>query len=163
MLHACFSNKKEFYFPITEKGKNQGATRLIPQNQMTKQLKPFISGNLVESITLQDLINYSGSSTVIIKMDIEVNQELKSKKERNINDTLQGFECLVLEHYFSSPVKGTFIPYIFMEWRHIQINKFNNCPNLTGLVKLFTENGYKPWNIETNIQLDVSGTFTLQF
>ena len=60
------------YFPLSEYKTNQGATRLVPENQLTENLQQFISGDAVGSITLQDLIQYSGSSTLIIKMDIEV-------------------------------------------------------------------------------------------
>ena len=62
----------------------------------------------------------------------------------------------MLKHYFSDPVKGVFIPYILMEWIHIQNNMDGNCPDINTLVNQFVEHGYKPWAMGTKAQLKVS-------
>ena len=66
----------------------------------------------------------------------------------------QGFECKVLRPYLSSAAKDTFIPYIFMEWMHVKNNLDNNCPDLAGLIAMFVENGYTPWNVNRKTELD---------
>ena len=66
----------------------------------------------------------------------------------------QGFECKVLRPYLSSAAKDTFIPYIFMEWMHVKNNLDNNCPDLAGLISMFVENGYTPWNVNRKTELD---------
>ena len=77
---------------------------------------------------------------MIIKMDIE------------------GFECLVLKHYFSDPVPSVFIPYIFIEWIIIRHNFDNNCPDLQSLVKMFVDSGYTPWNMNNKKALDAEAS-----
>ena len=72
------------YFPVSQFKNNQGATRLVPENQMTENLKKFVSGKVVESITLKDLIQYSRSSNVIIKMDIEVSSHRQMKNQTKL-------------------------------------------------------------------------------
>ena len=59
----------------------------------------------------------------------------------------QGFECKVLRPHLSRKDKTVFIPYIFMEVAQIKVNLDNNCPDLGGLVTLFKENGYYPWDM----------------
>ena len=68
----------------------------------------------------------------------------------------QGFECKVLRPYLSLAAKDTFIPYIFMEWMHVKNNLDNNCPDLAGLIAMFVENGYTPWNVNRKTELDAA-------
>ena len=69
---------------------------------------------------------------------------------------MKGFECKVLNHYFSNLVNGVFIPYILMEWIHIQKNMDNNCPDINTLVKHFVNHRYQPWAMGTKTQLKVT-------
>ena len=68
----------------------------------------------------------------------------------------QGFECKVLRPYLSLAAKDTFIPYIFMEWMHVKNNLDNNCPDLAGLIAMFVEKGYTPWNVYRKTELDAA-------
>ena len=57
---------------MTPDDANEGGTKLVPENLISKDIDHLISGQPVESITLQDLISFSNAQTVIIKMDVEV-------------------------------------------------------------------------------------------
>ena len=67
-----FSDKKSVYYPVTPDDANEGGTKLVPENLITKDIEHLISGQPVESITLQDLISFAKTQTVIIKIDVEV-------------------------------------------------------------------------------------------
>ena len=84
----------------------------------------------LKSVKLEDIINYINSDIVIIKIDIE------------------GYECKALQPNVLLNKLGKFIPYIFMEWRHIYNNTFGNCPHtdFSELVHLFDAGGYIPFN-----------------
>ena len=65
----------------------------------------------------------------------------------------QGFECKVLLPYLSQPVDGVFLPYIFLEWMHIKVNRYNTCPDLEGLIAKLTSAGYKPYDLVSKKKL----------
>jgi len=140
MSFPIFSNSRTTYFPITHNPKNQGGTNLVAEQHMTATTRKLVAGDPIESITLQELIVFANNQNIIIKMDIE------------------GFECLVLKHYFSDPVPSVFIPYIFIEWIIIRHNFDNNCPDLQSLVKMFVDSGYTPWNMNNKKALDAEAS-----
>ena len=81
----------------------------------------------MQSLKLEDIINYIESDIVILKMDIE------------------GFECKALQPNILLNKLGKFIPYIFMEWKHLPNNK-RTCPHFSQWVQNFYEGGYIPFN-----------------
>ena len=70
LLQILDSDKRSVYFPVTPDNANEGGTKLVPEHLINKE--HLISGSVVESITLQDLILFSKAHTAIIKMDVEV-------------------------------------------------------------------------------------------
>ena len=69
----------ETLYTVTNNIANQGGTRLIPAPLLipalqarTVSLQAAISGEAVSSVTLDQLISFTGARTVIIKLDIEV-------------------------------------------------------------------------------------------
>ncbi len=89
----------------------------------------------LDSIKLEDIINYIDSEIVIIKIDIE------------------GYECKALQPNVVLNKHGKFIPYIFMEWRFLPTDKRNTCPDFGKWVKNFYDGGYLPCNpSEKNIK-----------
>ena len=71
----------------------------------------FNSQPPLESIKLEDIINYIDSDIIILKIDIE------------------GYECKALKPDVLLNKQGKFIPYIFMEWRFLPTDKRNTCPH----------------------------------
>ena len=43
-----------------------------------------------------------------------------------------------------------------MEWMHVKNNLDNNCPDLAGLIAMFVEKGYTPWNVYRKTELDAA-------
>ena len=79
------------------------------------------------SIKLEDIFSYIDSDTVIIKIDIE------------------GYECKALQPNVVLNKLGKFVPYIFMEWKHLPRNN-RTCSNFDEWVQNFYEGGYLPYN-----------------
>ena len=81
----------------------------------------------LNSIKLEDIINYIASDIIILKIDIE------------------GYECKALQPNILLNKLGKFIPYIFIEWGHLSRNN-RSCPNFGEWVQNFYEGGYFPHN-----------------
>ena len=93
----------------------------------------------LNSIKLEDIINYIDSEIIIIKIDIE------------------GYECKALQPDVILNKQGKFIPYIFMEWRFLPTDKRNTCPHFGKWVQHFYDGGYLPFNpSEWNIRFRIS-------
>ena len=79
----------------------------------------------LNSIKLEDIINYVESDVVVLKIDIE------------------GYECKALQPDILLNKLGKFIPYIFMEWAPlIPGNKRSTCSDFDEWIKLFYDGGY---------------------
>ena len=81
---------------MTKHKNNEGGTKLVPATSMTKGLNQSISGDPVLSTTLHQLLHFTQASSVIIKIDIEVNMHM----QLIINHILKLFICRVLSAKF---------------------------------------------------------------
>jgi len=122
------SDKKELLYPVTDNKRNEGGTRLVTRDLLgTKEP----SGPPVQTATLRDLLLFTNTSTVILKIDIE------------------GMECRALQPKAFSSGSKIFVPYILMEWMHVSVNFGGNCPLLNDLVGRLLRDGYRPWAVDT--------------
>ena len=76
---AVSSDTTETLYTVTNNIANQGGTRLIPARLLIPalqarivSLQAAISGEAVTSVTLDQLISFTGAKTLIIKLDVEV-------------------------------------------------------------------------------------------
>ena len=53
----------------------------------------------------------------------------------------------VLDEFLSKKQHLTTVPYIAMEWVHIQANTHHTCPHLSTLVEKFYNRGYTPYSM----------------
>ena len=127
LVLAPVSDVHETLVPVTDNSKNQGGTNLVKMG-----LGVVASGPPVNTTTLQEVLDQSNSSTVVVKMDVE------------------GMECRVLASIPSHP----YIPYILMEWMQVCVNYNNNCPNLEALVIRLKEAGYTAWEVVKKVALE---------
>ena len=136
----------ETLVPRTDHTDNQGGTRLVrPESDDGDQ------SGAVNTTTLRNLVLFANTSTIIIKLDVEVRNihllYFNCSPMSSITNVCQGFECKVLSPYLSQPVAGVFLPFIFLEWMHIKLNLDNNCPDLEGLISQLSGAGYKPYDL----------------
>ena len=134
LVRTAVSDREEEVVPVMEDKSNEGGTRMIPIEQLAGSGLES-AGPPVTSTTLTRLVEFADSPTVIIKMDIE------------------GYECKALVPFLSSQ-QTTFVPYIFMEWWHVQRNTNCNCPDLVGLVDLLYSTGYTAVNPNTWVRTE---------
>jgi len=123
-IHNAISFKHEIVFGINQIDENnQGAMAAIRAVEVEEQnLWNDIRGEAMTTITLQDLLDSLTENTVIVKIDIE------------------GDECWVLTPDVLSNSRGTFLPYILMEWH--QVTSVQECN--VELSERFTRAGYIP-------------------
>ena len=139
----------ETLVPQTDHSDNQGGTRLVTAGAAAG------IGNLsgaVNTTTLRNLVLFANTTTIIIKLDVEV-RDIALSLLICVKHAGQGFECKVLAPYLSEPVAGVFLPYIFLEWMHIKLNLDNNCPDLEGMINQLTTAGYKPYDLVSKKKL----------
>jgi len=121
LVHNAVSNSHEVFQPIENDayiaGANPGSNKAVPLTQMKSGDK--VMGQVVDSVTVGDLLSLTLSSTYIIKTDIE------------------DFDCEVIDPNVLQST-GHYIPYIFMEWN----GESETCWDLASSL---LSSGYTPW------------------
>ena len=46
---------------------------------------------------------------------------------------------------------GKYVPYIFMEWANLRLNRHNTCDQYQEFLKSFTDNGYFPHKADSSL------------
>jgi len=155
-INNAVSDVYEEYYPGLDFPGNKMGTRMISREEAEKGEIPVFPDRkkmtdvvdvdkkeVISSVTLGDLMDFIQEETVVIKIDIE------------------GFECKALTNYFNMENKSKYVPYIFMEWEHIQ-SKFSrtyNCPQFDTMVRGFVNSGYQAFGPNlTNVE-DLSRKF----
>merc|ERR1719323_121071 len=73
LINSPISNERKTYIPVTPWDGNEGRTQLIPAEDLTPDHPYYnlVSGEPVQSISLQDLTNNIDAKIAVVKMDIE--------------------------------------------------------------------------------------------
>jgi len=129
LIHNVVSDKREELFPYTQDPHNQAWTVFLKKEE--------INGRKVDeplmSVTLDQILDIIPVETIILKLDVE------------------GSECKVLTNYLHKEKKDKFIPFIIMEWSHLQRNLIESlCPDLNRLIQGFVFSGYSPKIVQFN-------------
>jgi len=139
LINNAVSDKKIKMIPWQPSKSNEGIVYLIDTE--TAKEKPV--GQLLEpvySVTLKQLLDYITEETVVLKVDTE------------------GSECRILTNYLFSKNKTKFIPYMYVEWVHIQNNLNSMCPDLNKLIQGFYQSGYKAMSKLKNDYVEIDPT-----
>jgi len=78
------------------------------------------------SVTTADVFATIEAKVVIIKIDVE------------------GHECKALTKEVLDQSLGKFVPYIFMEWANLRLNRHHTCDEYSAFLNSFTSSGYLP-------------------
>jgi len=105
-----------------------GATYLVTKEDLDsgKYKWEEVIGPPAVSVTTKDIFDQIDSDVVIIKIDVE------------------GHECKALQHEILDQSTGKFVPYIFMEWANLRLNRHHTCDQYQQFIDSFTTSGYSP-------------------
>jgi hypothetical protein len=117
-----------------------GATYLVTKEDLDsgKYLWEEVIGAPAVSITTQDIFNDMKSDVVIIKIDVE------------------GHECKALQQSILDQSAGKYVPYIFMEWANLRLNRHHTCDNYQQFLGSFTVSGYSPHQPGTLVPVPIA-------
>jgi len=129
MSFSVPSDEYETLYPHAPDGSNEGGTHMLTKEQVEQenivtQIPPL------NSVLLEDVLNYIHTEVVILKIDVE------------------SYECKALQPNILQNKIGKFIPYIFMEWGQLPNNNIT-CPHFNEWVLNFYTGGYIPVNPST--------------
>jgi len=129
IIYNSVSDEYETLYPHAPDGSNEGGTHMLTKEQVEQenivtQIPPL------NSVLLEDVLNYIHTEVVILKIDVE------------------SYECKALQPNILQNKIGKFIPYIFMEWGQLPNNNIT-CPHFNEWVLNFYTGGYIPVNPST--------------
>jgi len=102
-----------------------GATYLVTKESLDSGQYKWeeVIGPPAVSVTTKDIFEDIKSDVVIIKIDVE------------------GHECKALQHQILDQSTGKYVPYIFMEWANLRLNRHHTCDNYQQFMESFTRCG----------------------
>jgi len=128
LIQNAVNDEKISLYPWVQIPTNEGYVVFLTEEEAAS--KPaYQIGMPVSSVTFEEILETIPEETVVLKIDIE------------------GAECKVLTKYLHTKTKRKYIPFIFMEWRHVGINNFGLCPHIDKLLEGFEISGYYPSTI----------------
>ncbi|KAK3596043.1 hypothetical protein CHS0354_032568 [Potamilus streckersoni] len=130
LLNKAVSNKRSFVRMGKNQKHNLGNMQVNSEEDIDDR-KIALKNDMIETVTMNDLVEYINIKQAIIKMDIE------------------GYECKAME-MSTTFFQEVFVPFIFMEWLIIRTNMNSNETACTWkdarkLVNYLTGLGYTPF------------------
>jgi len=106
-----------------------GATYIVSKDDLDsgKYKWEEVIGPPAVSVTTEDIFEDIDSDVVIIKIDVE------------------GHECKALQPQILNQSTGKYVPYIFMEWANLRLNRHHTCDKYQEFIDSFTNSGYSPY------------------
>jgi len=138
ILYNSISDKEgEELYPYLE-GQHQhmaGATYLVSKESLDsgKYKWDEVIGPPAVSVTTRQIFNDISSDVIIIKIDVE------------------GHECKALPNDILNRSTGKYVPYIFMEWANLRLNRHHTCDQYQEFLKSFIDNGYFPHKADSSL------------
>ena len=145
ILYNSISDKEgEELYPYLEAQHSHmaGATYLVTREQLdTANYKwEEVIGPPAVSVTTRDIFQQIEAKTIVIKIDVE-GHECKVRESFSMSSIP---DSQALPPYVLDRSTGKFVPYIFMEWANLRLNRHHTCDNYKDFMDSFTKNGYIP-------------------
>jgi len=143
ILYNSISDKQgEQLYPYLEAQHQHmaGATYLVTKEDLDsgKYKWEEVIGPPAVSVTTKDIFDQIDSDVVIIKIDVE------------------GHECKALQPEILDQSTGKYVPYIFMEWANLRLNRHHTCDHYQHFIDSFTSNGYYPAEPGTLVPVELA-------
>ena len=134
-----------------------GATYLVTKEDLDsgKYKWEEVIGPPAVSVTTEDIFDSIDSDVVIIKIDVE-GHECKVTSVALTRTALQMIFLQALQHQILDQSTGKYVPYIFMEWANLRLNRHHTCDNYQQFMESFTSCGYSPHEPGTLVPVELA-------
>ena len=137
-----------------------GATYLVTKEDLDsgKYKWEEVIGPQAVSVTTEDIFDSIDSDVVIIKIDVEGHECKVSFLSFSMlnRSVLNVFFLQALQHQILDQSTGKYVPYIFMEWANLRLNRHHTCDHYQQFMESFTSCGYSPHERETLVPMELS-------